>query len=179
MPTREHDPATREFAEFVDARWSALYRTAYLMLGDHASAEDLVQAALAKAYSSWARIRTVEAPDAYVRRILVTTALSWWRRKSWGREHPTETLPEALIDGPADGVAQREWVWAEVRRLPSRPRAVVVLRYYEDLTEQQIADLIGCSPGTVKSQAHAALATLRGRLGEEIVPSLMEEERHA
>jgi RNA polymerase sigma-70 factor (sigma-E family) len=175
MRRQEHDAASTEFAEFVEARWATLYRTAYLLLGDHAGAEDLVQSALAKAYTSWHRIRDAELPDAYVRRIVVTTALSWWRRKSWGREQPTDALPETSIDGPADGLAQREWIWAEVRRLPSRQRAVVVLRYYEDLSEQQIADTIGCSPGTVKSQAHAALATLRRRLGDEIVPSLMEE----
>jgi RNA polymerase sigma-70 factor (sigma-E family) len=169
--------ADTEFTEFVASRWNSLFRTAYLMLGDHALAEDLVQTALAKAYVSWKSIKAREAVDAYVMRILVTTAMSWWRKKSWRNERPTVELPEQLIDSAADALTQRDWIWHEIQKLPARQRAVVVLRYYEDYTERQIADAMNCSTGTVKSQSHDALAALRVSLGDDVIPQLTEGSR--
>ncbi len=152
------------FDEFVVARSRALLRTAYLLTHDHALAEDLLQTALAKAWFAWRRIDG--NPDAYVRRILVNTYASWWQRK-WNGEHPTDELPEH-----ATGEAGTEPtdLWQAMERLPRRQRAVVVLRYFEDLTEAQTADLLGCSVGTVKSQCSKALAKLR------IDPALTEAE---
>lgn len=145
-----------DFDGFVAARSTALLRTAYLLTRDHALAEDLLQTALSKAWFAWGRIDG--DPEAYVRRILATTYATWWRRK-WRGEHPTEELPEQsgrVLD--ADGAFD---LWDALGRLPRRQRAVVVLRYFEDLTEAQTADALGCSVGTVKSQHSKALAKLR------------------
>jgi RNA polymerase sigma-70 factor (sigma-E family) len=158
-----------DFDEFVAARSSGLLRTAYLLTHDHALAEDLLQTALAKAWFAWSRIET--SPEAYVRRILVTTYASWWRRR-WNGEHATEELPET--HGPDASAASdtAHDLWTAMGRLPRRQRAVVVLRYVEDLSEAQTADLLGCSVGTVKSQASKALAKLR------IDPALSEDRQH-
>ena len=150
------------FDEFVAARSGALLRTAYLLTRDHALAEDLLQTALTKAWFSWGRIDT--SPEAYVRRILVTTYASWWRRK-WNGEQATDELPEA---GRADSVGDTD-LWTALGRLPKRQRAVVVLRYFEDLTEAETARVLGCSVGTVKSQTAKAFAKLR------IDPALITE----
>jgi RNA polymerase sigma-70 factor (sigma-E family) len=178
-----------EFTEFVQARWQSLYRTAYLLVGDDGSAEDLVQKTLAKAYVAWGRIRITQAADAYVRRVMVMTAMSWRRRTSWRAERPADDVPgpavnaaaNAAADGAAvaaaDAVTRREVIWSEIARLPPRQRAIVVLRCYEDLSEKQIAHVMECSTGTVKSEADSAMRTLRAALGDEIVPELMGEER--
>jgi RNA polymerase sigma-70 factor (sigma-E family) len=144
-----------EFDAFVIARSPALLRTAYLLVHDEALAEDLLQTALAKAWFAWRRIQGDR--EAYVRRILVTTSASWWRRR-WTGEVPTSDLPEA--SGPGD---VHEWqdLWDAIGHLPGRQRAVVVLRYLEDRTEAETAQLLGCSLGTVKSQCAKALAKLR------------------
>ncbi|MGA8247902.1 MAG: SigE family RNA polymerase sigma factor [Nocardioides sp.] len=151
------------FDEFVASRSRALLRTAYLLTHDHALAEDLLQTALAKAWFAWRRIDG--HPEPYVRRILVNTYATWWRRK-WNGEQPTERLPEHAVEEPHPESTD---LWRAMERLPRRQRAVVVLRYFEDLTEAQTADLLGCSVGTVKSQASKALAKLR------IDPSLATE----
>ena len=151
------------FDEFVAARSRALLRTAYLLTHDHALAEDLLQTALTKAWFAWRRIDG--DPEPYVRRILVNTYASWWRRK-WNGEHPTDELPERARPTPAEPTD----LWQAMERLPRRQRAVVVLRYFEDLTEAQTAELLGCSVGTVKSQCSKALAKLR------IDPALTEAE---
>jgi RNA polymerase sigma-70 factor (sigma-E family) len=143
------------FDEFVAARSRALLRTAYLLTRDHALAEDLLQTALTKAWFAWGRIDGNAEP--YVRRILVNTYASWWRRK-WHGEHPTDELPERSVDGAAGEPTD---LGAAMARLPRRQRAVVVLRYFEDLTEAQTAEVLGCSVGTVKSQTSKALAKLR------------------
>lgn len=147
-----------DFDEFVVARSQALLRTAYLLVQDEGRAEDLLQTALTKAWFSWARIDT--SPEAYVRRILVTTSASWWRRR-WTGELPAADPPERPPVGPADGPADGQDLWNALGRLPIRQRAVVVLRYLEDRTEVETADLLGCSVGTVKSQCSKALAKLR------------------
>jgi RNA polymerase sigma-70 factor (sigma-E family) len=143
------------FDEFVASRSRALLRTAYLLTHDHALAEDLLQASLTKAWFAWRRID--DNPEPYVRKILVNTYATWWRRK-WNGEQPTERLPEHPAD---ESGTESTDLWQAMERLPRRQRAVVVLRYFEDLTEAQTADLLGCSVGTVKSQASKALAKLR------------------
>jgi RNA polymerase sigma-70 factor (sigma-E family) len=147
-----------EFDGFVVARSQALVRSAYLLTQDESLAEDLVQTALTKAWFAWRRI---EDPEAYVRRIMVTTSASWWRRR-WVRETPTEELSLAVDSSGADpsSVGDQD-LWNAIGHLPRRQRAVVVLRYLEDRTEADTADLLGCSIGTVKSQCAKALAKLR------------------
>jgi RNA polymerase sigma-70 factor (sigma-E family) len=159
MPRR--DPAA--FAEFVAARSAALHRSAYLMVGERQLAQDLLQEALTKTYVAWPTLRDPARAEAYTRRVITTTAISWYRRKSW-QERPSDTIPEVGQEGHADDVARREWVWAALQALPPRQRAAIVLRYYEDLTEAQTAAALGCAVGTVKSQVHAGLATLRRTL---------------
>jgi RNA polymerase sigma-70 factor (sigma-E family) len=172
--TASADARAEAFEEFVVARSQRLLRTAYLLTRDHALAEDLLQTALAKAWSSWHRIEA--DPESYVRRILVNTFATWWRRR-WNGELPTEELPEPSAHHARQGgddMAESTDLWAAVGRLPKRQRAVVVLRFYEDMSEAATADLLGISPGTVKSQTAKALAKLR------IDPAILEsrgEER--
>ena len=160
-------PTDADFTEFVHASWPSLYRTAYLLLGDRAEAEDLVQTALAKTYASWGKVRDLSAASGYARTTLVNTATSWFRRRSWRNERPTEVLPESsdhpdLTDRPAlmDALAQ----------LAPRQRAVVVLRYYDDVSVAETALALRNSEGTVKSQASDALARLRVLLGDAVAP---------
>lgn len=151
-----------DFDEFFRATWPRLFRTAYAVAGDAAAAEDALQAAFAKAYSSWRRISRTDHPEAYVRRMVVNEVLGTRRRAWWQRERPHESAePPGHVGSPELGVVDRDAVWSAVLALPPRQRAVIVLRYYEDLSEAQIADVLGCTRGTVKSQASAALATLR------------------
>jgi RNA polymerase sigma-70 factor (ECF subfamily) len=159
----------REFREFVSVRTPALLRTAYLLTGDWGLAEDLLQTSLVKVYLALHRIRDLGAIEGYVRRVMVNTSTSWWRRR-WRREVPTAELPESRVD-PFAGHAEREVLWRQVLSLPARQRAVLVLRYYEDLSEVETARLLEISVGTVKSQASRALATLRARLTDD--PSLV------
>jgi len=163
-----------EFTEFVHATWPSLYRTAYLMLGEHQLAEDLVQASLAKTYVSWHKVRDPAAAPAYARVVLANTAASWFRRKSWRNEHPTEVLPDA---GSERDPSTRPAVVDALRALAPRQRAVVVLRYYDDLSVREVAHALGISEGTVKSQTSDALARLRTQLGETVVPQT-EGARH-
>ena len=147
------------FGEFVAVRGQALQRTAYLLTGDWALAEDLVQTALARAYPRWSRI-VGDDPEAYVRRILVNTWSSWWRRR-WRGEVPTEAMPEQ-VEVDAFALSDRkDALRTALGRLPRRQRAIVVLRYHEDMSEAQVAHLLGISVGTVKSQASRAIAKLR------------------
>ncbi len=155
-----------EFREFVAARSAALLRTAYLLAGDWATAEDLLQTALTKTYLAWKRLGEIEAVEPYARRVLVNTATSWWRRR-WHGERPTEVLPERAAPDQIDEQLERDALWRHVKALPARQRAVLVLRFYEDLTEAQTAALLDISTGTVKSQTSRALNTLRQRLGAE------------
>jgi RNA polymerase sigma-70 factor (sigma-E family) len=150
-------PVRVEFDEFVAARSTALLRTAFLLTHDHGLAEDLLQTALTKSWFAWSRISG--DPEAYVRKVLVNTFASWWRRK-WNGEHATAELPDRGFDA-TDAVTTGHDLWAAMERLPRRQRAVVVLRYFEDLTEAQTAEALGCSVGTVKSQTSKALAKLR------------------
>jgi RNA polymerase sigma-70 factor (sigma-E family) len=163
---RISDPIDEQFREFVSNRSAALLRTAYLLTGDWANAEDLLQTALTKTYLAWRRLGTIDSVEPYARRVLVTTATSWWRRR-WHGEKPTGALPETSGPDGADERAERDLLWRFVLGLPPRQRAVLVLRFYEDLTEAETARLLDISVGTVKSQGARAIATLRRRLAEE------------
>jgi RNA polymerase sigma-70 factor (sigma-E family) len=157
----DHDAAHAvvPFADFVVARGQALQRTAYLFTGDWLLAEDLLQTALARAYPRWDRI-VRDDPEAYVRRVIVNTWSSWWRRK-WRGETPTGQLPDRVGSDPYAEADRRDAVRRALARLPLRQRAVVVLRFHEDMSEAQVAAILGISVGTVKSQASKALAKLR------------------
>lgn len=152
----------RDFDAFVAARGNALWRSAWLLTGDAHLAEDLVQTALAKSWPRFARVGTGFEP--YVRRVMFTTYAAWWRRK-WNGERPTGELPEHGIVG--DDLDARRDLVAALARLPRGQRAVVVLRWFEDLTEAQTAATLGVSVGTVKSQASRALRNLRDQLKED------------
>jgi len=162
----EADDGADDFGAFVAARGDALWRSAWLLTGDHQLAEDLVQTALAKSWRAWSRVGP-ESFEAYVRRVLFTTYISWWRRK-WRGERPTADLPENPTS-TVDTDARNDLV-AALAQLPRGQKAVVVLRYFEDLTEQQTADLLGINVGTVKSQCSRALTSLRSS------PHLQREE---
>jgi len=159
-----------DFADFVHASWPGLYRTAHLLLGDHGLAEDLTQTALAKTYVAWARVRDRDAAYAYARTTLVNTATSWFRRRSWRNELPREDVGLDQLGRDPDP-SDRPAVMDALAALTPRQRAVVVLRFYDDLSVAQTADALGCSPGTVKSQTSVALARLRTLLGDSVVPS--------
>ena len=146
-----------EVRDFVAARGHALLRTAYLLTGDPALAEDLLQTALTKAWFAWRRLD--DQPEPYVHKILVNTYATWWRRK-WRGERPTGELPERTTV-TSDGPETRHDLWVALGRLPRRQRAVVVLRFFDDLSEADTAELLGCAVGTVKSQTSKALAKLR------------------
>ncbi len=153
-----------EFRDFVSARSGALLRTAYLLAGDSATAEDLLQTALTKTYVAWERIEDHRALDGYVRRALLNTRTSQWRKRKVD-EFACEELPEPepvpAGDDPAEQQALHDAMWRAILRLPVRQRAMVVLRYYEDLSEAQTAEVLGVSVGTVKSTTSRALSKLR------------------
>jgi RNA polymerase sigma-70 factor (sigma-E family) len=149
-----------EFRQFANSSSDALFRSALLLSADHGRAEDLVQAALFSTYGAWPRIRDHQRRLAYARRCMINEWLSWNRRRS-NSELPVDPMPETAQAGEQEGLAESKAVLSVLSRLPPRQRAVVVLRYYEDLTEVQVARLLRCSIGTVKSQASAALAKLR------------------
>lgn len=152
--TREAD-----FVEYVEARQQALVRFAYLLCSNHHTAEDLVQTALAKTYLTWDRLRDRGAVDAYVRRIIVNENTSMWRR-AWKRnERSTDQLPDSGSHDPDH--ASRDAMWRVIQTLPTKQRAAVVLRYYEDLSEADTAAILGCSVGNVKSQTSRAIAAMR------------------
>ncbi|WP_067481492.1 SigE family RNA polymerase sigma factor [Actinomadura hibisca] len=146
-----------DFGEYTAQRSARLLRTAYLLCRDWATAEDLVQTALTKAWLAWRRIGA--DPDPYVYRILVNTHASWWRRR-WRAEVPTGQLPDRPAPAAA-GAEHREVLWEALARLGRRERAAVVLRYFADLEHAAIAEILGCSPVTVRSQISRALAKLR------------------
>ncbi|MGY0237124.1 SigE family RNA polymerase sigma factor [Longispora urticae] len=146
------------FDEYVATRSPRLLRLAYLLTQDHALAEDLVQTALVKSWPAWGRI--ADDPEPYVRRVLTNTFNSWWRRRSRG-EHPTAVLPDQRWTTPHGEVDDRDEVWRALARLPRQQRAVLVLRYLEDLSEAETADALGVSVGSVKGYASKGLAKLR------------------
>ncbi|MFI7608987.1 SigE family RNA polymerase sigma factor [Micromonospora sp. NPDC049366] len=147
------------FHDFVVHRTPALSRTAYLLTGDHQLAEDLLQAALARTYRHWRRIRGGD-PEAYVRRVMYHQQVSWWRRRRVAERLEAEPTDRATADD-SDSTALRMALTAALQQLTPRQRAVIVLRYYEDLTEARVAEVLGCSVGTVKRHGHDALRRLR------------------
>jgi RNA polymerase sigma-70 factor (sigma-E family) len=155
-----------DFSAFAVSRWPGLVRLAFGLTGDWRTAEDIAQMALARAYVSWRRVSRAEYPDAYLRRILVNASNRRFRRRRVA-ENPGDP-PEKAVAGPADQADERAALLAALRELPPGQRAVVVLRYWEDLTDAQIAASLGCSPGTVRSQLSRALTKLRASpvLGE-------------
>jgi RNA polymerase sigma-70 factor (sigma-E family) len=163
--------AEQEFREFAAARSAALFRVAYLLTGHRQQAEDLLQSALAKVAMRWRRIHT--APDQYARKVLYHEQVGRWRLRSWGREAPSAALPERAE--PADRIDAADLrlsLARALRRLPPRQRAVVVLRYYEDLPEREVAALLDVSVGTVRAHGSRGLARLR-----ELCPDLVDPPR--
>ncbi len=165
MPTSAQTEAPT-FEEYAASAWPSLYRRAYLLTGSHADAEDLAQQTLIKAHGAWSRVSGSEAPNAYVRRILTNTFLSARRPKGRRLELLVgDNAPEPVAPAP-DGPEDRMALWPHIQELSPRQRAVIVLRYYEQLSEAEIADTLGCSRGNVKSTAHHALNNLRTALGD-------------
>ena len=154
-----------DFRAFVAARSPSLLWFAHLLTGDRHAAEDIVQTALAKTALGWSRVRGKDNPEGYVRRAIVTTHLNAQRRRPW-REQPRQFMPDDELPPPGqlrpeDEHADRDAMWQALAELPPRQRAVLVLRYYEELSEAEISDVLGCARGTVKSQAAKGLLHLR------------------
>ncbi|MCX4816296.1 SigE family RNA polymerase sigma factor [Streptomyces sp. NBC_01239] len=158
----------REFREFVAARSKPLLHTAYLLTGDWEQARDLLQTALASTARRWSRLRDRQQPETYVRRAIYHAQTDRFRLLSWGKEMVTDKLPDPPAQAVdwADTVVQRHDIMAALRQLPRRQRAVVVLRYFEDLPDPEIAEILGVAQGTVRSQTHKALASLRAAFAE-------------
>ncbi|MFD9948127.1 SigE family RNA polymerase sigma factor [Nonomuraea sp. NPDC059023] len=158
-------PGGVEFEDFVRTRGSALLRYGYVLTGNAEDAADLVQEALLKVSDTWSRVRNKDSPEAYVRTTMARQHISWWRRRR--KEHVTDEIPE----GSHHDTHTFGELWKELATLPRRQQAVLVLRYYEDLPDDEIAAILGISRGTVRSQAFRALATLRIR------PAVLERGR--
>jgi len=161
--------AVPTFDDYVASRGAALLRLAFMLTGDDHLAEDLTQDVLIRVYGRWSRIAGMAQADAYVRRTMVNLHVSWRRRRSSGEiplAEPSDSAgPDAASGGDGmEAAADRDQAWRLLATLPRKQRAVLVLRYYEDLSDQGIAEVLGCSPGTVRSQASRALATLRANL---------------
>jgi RNA polymerase sigma-70 factor (sigma-E family) len=150
----------RGFRDYVTSRSGSLLRMAYVLTRNQADAEDLVQVALAKTYQAWDRIEDRKALDGYVRRAMVNTHISWWRRRRL-EEYPTDDIPDRAITDHAGDSELSDALQRALDRLPSRMRAAVVLRYYEDMSEAEVAAALGISQGTVKSTVSRAVAKLR------------------
>jgi RNA polymerase sigma-70 factor (sigma-E family) len=148
------------FHDYVTTRGGALLRMAFVLTRNQADAEDLVQSALAKTYQAWDRIEDRAALDGYVRRAMVNTHISSWRRRRL-EEYPTDEIPDQAVDDHASDSALQDALRRALDRLPHRMRVAVVLRYYADMSEAEIADFLGISQGTVKSTVSRAVAKLR------------------
>src|SRR3954468_11489919 len=160
-------PESRKaFTSFVQARGTALARTAYLIVGDEHRAEDVLQTALAETYLRWQRLRRPEAAEAYVRKAIVTANAAWWRRRA-SHETPHEAMPEMVLLDCAEELVVRETMLTLLRQLSPRQRAVVVLRFFDDLSEADTAAVLGCSAGSVKQHTTRALDRLRTLIGDE------------
>ena len=171
QPEPGHGADETAFREYVHDRETALLRTAFMLTGNKADAEDLVQAALAKTYLAWSKINDRAALDNYVRRAMVNTHISWWRRRKL-EEYPTDELPDQAIADHAGDSDMAELVRRALDRLPQRMRTAVMLRYFEDMTEPEIATALGISLGTVKSTVSRAVAKLR--IDEELGDALLK-----
>ena len=150
------------FVDFVAGTYAGLVRTGYLLTGDRGLAEDLVQQCLMTTYRAWRRLDDPANAEAYTRTSMVRLAIRW-RRRRWRGEVPTDPMPEASVGDHASGVAVAEVVRRALAALPSAQRAVLVLRFFDDRSEQEIATMLRCSVGTVKSRASRALSALRAQ----------------
>jgi RNA polymerase sigma-70 factor (sigma-E family) len=155
-------PEEDEVTAFVRAWYPRLLRTAYLLCGDRGKSEDLVQATLAKLVVAWSRLQGSESIDHYAQKVLINTYVSSRRRRSWW-EQPFGRLVDASAPDEYTAVEQRDWLRRALDGLPARQRAAVVLRFYEDLSEQDAAHVLGCSVGTVKSLSSRGLQKLRAQ----------------
>lgn len=173
-----------DFEKYVEARTAALLRLAYLLCGNGHTAEDIVQDALLRAHRRWDRVTLADSPDAYVRRIILNEHRSWRRRRA-STELTIEpaSMPPAAVDDSQDALAAKDLTWRLLQELSEQQRAVLVLRYYEDLTDADIAELLGCAPGTVRSLAARAFARLRchpdlaGYAEPEAMPTTVRSDR--
>jgi RNA polymerase sigma-70 factor (sigma-E family) len=168
-------PDHEAFSEFASARSASLFRTAYLVIGDFQLAQDLVQESLVKTYLAWPRLRDVTKAEAYTRRTIVTTCISWRRRRSFG-ERPADDVPDAGGIDPTTLLPEQGELWTAVGQLPPRQRAAVVLRFCEDLSQTQTAELMGCSVGSVKRHTSLALDKLRVELGARFTSPFVDEQ---
>jgi RNA polymerase sigma-70 factor (sigma-E family) len=148
------------FGEFVAGRYASLVRTAFLLTGDRGHAEDLVQVSLLRTFHAWGRLKAPENAEAYVRTTMIRLA-SRWRRRRWTSEVPSVAPPDREVPDPAAEIDEAAAVREALQTLPWPQRAVLVLRYFDDLSEVQVAALLSCSVGTVKSRASRGLAALR------------------
>ncbi|TCC56426.1 SigE family RNA polymerase sigma factor [Kribbella pittospori] len=150
-----------EFEEYVSARGQELVRLGFTVSGDYQRAEDLAQIALMQAFRAWRKVRTADDPHNYVRRILINAYLSMTRRRSFAEAPTAEIDAERTVPDPATDIVNSDDLWRSLARLSARERVVLVLRYYQDLDDHTIADLLGIKPSSVRATASRALATLR------------------
>lgn len=161
---------TAAFTQFVQARGTALARTAYLIVGDRHRSEDVLQTALAETYVRWHRLRQPAAAEAYVRKAIVTANSAWWRRRASG-ELPHDALPDGVLHDRTDEVVERHTILALLQQLSPRQRAVLVLRFFDDMSEHDVARTLGCSTGSVKQHTARGLERLRALMHD--VPELL------
>jgi RNA polymerase sigma-70 factor (sigma-E family) len=167
---RETDALDDTFVHFVQSRGDHHRRVAILLAGDWHAGQDLLQASLVRLYRAWPRVDPATGADAYLHKIMVNQQRSWWRTK-WRRESPAAALPEpAYGEEAAAQHADGTVIRTALGRLPRQQRAVLVLRYFADLPETEVAAILGCSAGTVKTHAHRGLRTLRAQLGKDFGP---------
>jgi RNA polymerase sigma-70 factor (sigma-E family) len=163
-----------EFEVFVTARYQALVRYGTLLMADHGHGEDLVQAALVKTHTAWDRLRDGD-PEAYTRRVMIRAA---WRahRRLWRREVPAALVPDSVLEDPTEASDTARLVLGELAKLPAQQRVVLVLKYWVELSDSQIAEQLGCATGTVKSRTSRGLASLRaGPLGAAVADLVAHE----
>ncbi|MDG4836040.1 SigE family RNA polymerase sigma factor [Micromonospora sp. WMMD967] len=156
------------YEEFADTRLAPLLRYAVMLTGDPHHAQDLVQETMVRVQLNWRRVSRADSPERYVRRMLTNQYVDW-RRGSWVRRVLLREEPDASVPASSDhaqSAVDRDQVWSWLARLPRRQRAALVLRYYEDLPDAEIADVLGCAVGTVRSSISRALATLRAEYVE-------------
>jgi RNA polymerase sigma-70 factor (sigma-E family) len=159
------------FREFFAARRHALSRTAFLLTGDYGEAEDLLQEALTKTVARWRKVSAGDNPEGYVRQVMLNEVRSRWRRRRRGVEHPVGEMADSVDRYEMEAeAADRSVLAAALRQLTPKQRAVLYLRFYEDMSEAQTAKTLGCATGTVKSQTHDALAKLRS-----VAPELVDD----
>jgi RNA polymerase sigma-70 factor (sigma-E family) len=150
-----------EFEEYASARGQDLVRLGFTVSGDYQRAEDLAQIALMQAFRTWRRVRRADDPHNYVRRILVNSYLSMTRRRSFSEAPAAELDVDRTVPDPATGIVNSDDLWRALATLSARERVVLVLRYYQDMDDRTIADVLGIKPSTVRATASRALASLR------------------